>query len=149
MDVWGYGVMKVWKCWNGIGVCLFFRSVVRHSIVHRALLDFLTHCDHTSRSVSSVFFCVVVLLLMTFTLLLFTFLFTFSFEHLFLSCCDRCSLLLTMFTLLLFLLLFTGYDRPAERAPGGNAPHERWFQSHSSLSLARDTQGGIIHTVHV
>ena len=48
--------MKVWKCWNGIGVCLFFRSVVRHSIVHRALLDFLTHCDHTSRSVSSVFF---------------------------------------------------------------------------------------------
>ncbi|CAI8007949.1 Pumilio homolog 3 [Geodia barretti] len=29
---------------------LLDKSVVRHSIVHRALLDFLTHCDHTSRS---------------------------------------------------------------------------------------------------
>ena len=31
----------------------FFRSVVRHSIVHRALLDYLTHCEETCRSVSS------------------------------------------------------------------------------------------------
>lgn len=28
------------------------RSVVKHSIVHKALLDFLTHCDESSRSVS-------------------------------------------------------------------------------------------------
>lgn len=35
-------------------VCVYMccRSVVKHSIVHKALLDFLTHCDDTSRSVS-------------------------------------------------------------------------------------------------
>ena len=29
------------------------RAVVKHSIIHRALLDFLQHCDEESRVVSS------------------------------------------------------------------------------------------------
>ena len=47
MELWVNGVMGVLE-WDYV----FPRSVVRHSIVHAVLLDFLTHCDHTSRSVS-------------------------------------------------------------------------------------------------
>ena len=43
-----YECMGVWMYQ---GMCEY-RSVVRHSIVHRVLLDYLTHCDQASRTVS-------------------------------------------------------------------------------------------------
>ncbi len=35
--------------------CALIRDVVRHSIVHRALLDYLLHCSAEARTVSSRF----------------------------------------------------------------------------------------------